>query len=721
MVPHRTNPNHIPDPTYRERAAQHLQGEPARRSIETKKKSAQSIRTFRQMLDRNPDHDGRSLAQVLAGMIADGISGRGQDRSAEEYLDRIEAARETCRGGNPFPLIALQWPAMVLQSPDEIQHFRAACSPARYRSIAGLPSGLLDLLCDDSHPPLRLDWWQRLIVAAFFDQTISELYIKGCTGAGKGGSTAIAVNLWFDVHQTSRTTLTSETYEHAIRNIYGEVRLWRGRMASPFPARVLIEGVTADERHYIQVRNPAAGEGEAFSGQHGPNTLYLMDEATAIDDVLFDNAEKNATKIVALANPRTLGGRFRRAFEPLGRDNLDSTAVVYGNMGQRLCVTVGGLDCINVAQGRIRKPVAPRGGITIQGVTFEQGQPIPPDQYQQVRALIPDQIDVTLFRNNCAKPEREADVFAHGRFPKEDTEKQVILGSWLARHVAFWESVRGELPVEAFGLDVARSLDGDETVLTSGGRLGVREQVGIRLTSVVAVADWCEQQMRDRYGIELRRRTHPIVIDYGGGYGGGVGDVLEQRGCWVVAFQPSGGSGFPRNYANQRTESYAVLGRRLDPSDQFGEQPFGLPPDEALLAELCGPEKRYGTDAIKFGLMSKDDVKQKLAGRSPDRGDSAVLCFAGVRLIAGYDELLRRFADRILVHYPAPPDDPARRAELARPAVPESALPNPDATPPDLIDLSLNLTPGVPPATTREDRYARLAGFYRGQYGGRDE
>lgn len=701
------------DPTYRFRAADHLQDGPAQRSIQTKQKAARARRAFREM--QNPDHEGPSLSHQLARMIADGISGRGQDDSQAAYEDRVQAARETCRSGNPFPLIALQWPTLVIQSPDEIQHFRAACSPARYRAIEGLPTALLELLCDDSQPALRLDWWQRLIIASFFDQTISELYIKGCTGAGKGGSTAIAVNLWFDVHHNSRTTLTSETYEHAIKNIYGEVRLWRNRMVSPFPARVLAEGMTAAERHYVQVRNPAAGDGEAFSGQHGPNTLYTFDEATAIDDNLFDNAEKNATKIVALANPRTLGGRFRRAFEPLGRDRMDSTAVVYGNMGQRLCVTVGGLDCINVAQGRLRKPVAPRSGITIEGQTYEQGQPIPPDAFQLVRALIPDQIDVTLFRNNCAKPEREADVFAHGRFPKEDTEKQVVLGSWLPRHVGFWESVRGELPVQAFGLDVARSLEGDETVLTAGGKQGLREQVGVRLTSVVAVSDWVEQLARDRYGIELRQRTHPIVIDYGGGYGGGVGDVLEGRGCWVVAFQPSGTSGFPRHYTNQRTESYALLGKRLDPSGQFGEQPFGLPPDEALLRELCAVEKQYGTDAIRFGLQSKDEVKRKLSGNSPDRGDSAVLCFAGVRMMTGYDELVRRFADRVLVHFPALPPDPKTRDELSeslRASVPpEPLLPS--------LGLELDLTPGGQEPKKAPDRYANLASFYRDQYGPR--
>ncbi len=716
MTARRQDPNHVPDPTYRARAADHLQGEPARRSILTKKKSAATRRAFREMLERNPDHDGRSLAQVLAGMIADGISGRGTDRSAEEYADRVEAARETCRNGNPFPLIALQWPAMVLQSADEVALFRAACSPARYRSIQGLPAALLELLCDDSQPALRLDWWQRLIVAAFFDPTISELYIKGCTGAGKGGSTAIAINLWFDVHHNSRTTLTSETYEHAIKNIYGEVRLWRGRMACPFPARVLAEGVTAGERHYIQVRNPSPDSGEAFSGQHGPNTLYCFDEGTATPDVLYENAEKNASKIVVLANPRTLGGRFRRAFEPLGLDRIDETGVVYGNIGQRLCITVGGSDCINVAQGRLRKAVAPRDGIVIAGQEFPQGAPIPPDLYQHVRALIPDQIDVTLFRNNCSRPEREAAVFAHGRFPKEDTEKQVMLDSWFPRHVGYWESLGGQIPVESFGLDVARSLEGDETVLTSGGRMGIREQMGIRLDSVLKVADWVELMARERYGIELRRRTHPIVIDYGGGYGSGVGDVLTERGCWVVEFQPSGSSEFPRHYTNQRAESYAVMGRRLDPSDRFGEQPYALPPDEGLRAELCAPEKRYGNDAIRFGLMGKDEVKAKLSGRSPDRGDSAVLCFKGVRLIAGYDEILRRFADRVLVHFPTLPTDPARRAELARPQEPEPALPKPDATPPDLIDLSLNLTPTADGAKTRTDRYSRLADFYRGQY-----
>jgi hypothetical protein len=375
------------DPTYRLRAADHLQGAAAARSIATKKKAVVATRAFKQLLADNHRNAGQPLASLMARMIADGIADRNHNPQEEEYEDRLTRARQQARDGNPFPLVALQWPRMVLQDPAEIAIFRAACAPSRY---VNLPSTLRDVLADDTNPPLRLDWWQRLVLAAFFDQTIGEIYIKGCTGAGKGGSVAIATNLYFDVHQDSRTTVTSETYEHAIKMMYGEIRLWRGSMVSPWPSRVLSEGVHDHERHYIQVRNPDPSSGEAFSGQHGPNTLYLIDEATSTFDIMFENMEKNASKIVALANPRVLSGRFRRAFEPLGKDHVDDTAVCFGNIGQRLCITVGGADCLNVAAGRLRKPVAPRGGIEIAGTRYEQGAPIPPDHHRLVQALIPN-------------------------------------------------------------------------------------------------------------------------------------------------------------------------------------------------------------------------------------------------------------------------------------------------------------------------------------------
>jgi hypothetical protein len=683
---------------------------------------------IKSLLELDTNADGATLYDDLGEFLIKGIAGAYDD--ATKSPEAIENARKLCREtGNPFPLVALQWPSLVIRDEDEAAIFRKHLNPLRFSSVT---DRVRRACLDESNPTLRLDWWQMIIIAAFFDDTISEIYIKGCTGAGKGGSTAIGINLWFDVFTESRTTLTSETYDHAIENIYGEAVKWRNAMAHPQPANVLKESISDNERHYIVVRNPAKGGGEAFSGKHGPGTLYVFDEATATSSILRENCEKNATKIVALANPRTLNSWFRTGFEPLGRASMDTIGVCYGSIGQRLCVTVGGPDCMNVAEGRLRKPVAPRGGITIDGVDYVQGTTLPPDAYKRVKQLIADQIDLNLFRANCAKDDsREVAIYAYGKFPDEDPSKQVVLSSWLPRHIEAWKACEGRINIEAFGLDVARSLLGDATVLSSGGRGGIRELHEFKIPDVVKIAHYVLTFASTRYTIDLRMRQHPVCIDYGGGYGSGVGDVLQSLGVWVIPFHPSGRAAFPEWFANLRTEAYGLLGRRLDPQNRFGADPFPLPPHPRLSEELTAPEKKYGADAIRFIIEPKDQIKEKLRGHSPDFADSATYLFHAIRILNDFDSLIRSL-QRELVVWPVAETD--RQKELAKvgPLPPDG-----DGEAEELpISLGLDLNAagdasgggsgtasgadvgGVGGIGGRRDAVEELLRFYREQYGG---
>lgn len=647
------------------------------------------------------DDDGPSLYDQLGYTLLDGISGRGNKGAAD--FEKVEEARRLCREGNPFPLMAIQWPTLVVDDPEEQDVFRRHLQELRFASTT---DGIRRVCLDPRTPILRIDWWQRIIIAGFFDPTVAEIYVKGCTGAGKGGCTAIAINLWFDVFEDSRTTLSSESFDHAIENIFGEVVKWRNRMLHPWPARVLTESIADNERHYILVRNPRKGSGEAFSGKHGPGTLYVFDEATACPKILRDNCEKNATKIVALANPRTLHSWFREGFEPLGRESMDTTGVCYGSIGQRLCVTVGGTDCVNVSEGRLRKAVAPRGGIEIAGERFVQGLPIPPDKFAMVKAIIPDQIDLNLFRANCAKDDpREVAIYAHGKFPDEDASKQVILSSWLQRHVDAWNEIRGAVEIEAYGLDVARSMAGDACVLSSGGSGGIREFHDFRLPNVVKIAGYVIQHAATRHQIDLRERRHPVCVDFGGGYGSGVGDALRAEGVWVIEFHPSGRPAFPEWFANLRTEAYGLLGRRLDPQNRFGATPFPIPPHPLLAEELTAPEKVYRGDSVRFIVEPKDAIKEKLRGRSPDFADSATYLFHAVRYLHQYDDAIRE-ASQPLLMFPAPEDEGEMKRVMDR---------EPEGRSEYRIDLAS--VSGEKAAASPPDKWSALAKFYEGMYG----
>lgn len=598
--------------------------------------------------------------QVVRGLV-DGLAGVDRKKTLEDRV--LEDLREKCRRGNPFPLIAYQWPELLVLDPEEQPFFRDI---PKHR-LAKVTEGIRRAVLDPANPCLRLDWWQMVILAGFFDVTVGEIFVKGCTGAGKGASTGIAFCLWYDVYEESRITLSSRDYNHALTNIFGEVKQWFLRMKHPAPANVLGESIREHERHYVRILNPdptSPTAGEAFSGAHGKNTIYGFDEATSAPTTFFENAEKNAKKIVALANPRTMSGHFREAFKPLGKD-IDDIAICYGNLGNRLCVTVSGADCMNVRHRRLKGRTAPAGGIEIDGQRFEAGQEIPETLHKKIAPLIPSQIDLLQFTTICNKADpRLVGVFAYGRFPTEDPEKQIILRSWLDVSVAAYKQA---VPaVEAFAIDVARSRDGDRSCLAAGGQNGVAalhyyqyDKIDVLCQQVLTVA-------REQYGIDLRACRNPIVVDCDG-LGAGAADLLRAMGVWVIEFRGNATSKVdPRTYANLRAEAYGTLSRRLNPDDRWRETPFALPPDESLFEELTAPEKIYSAgDAMRFKITPKVapagqenvvSVKDKI-GRSPDGADAVAYLFHAVRELHNLNEWFTQTQRPLLVYpSPAPPD-----------------------------------------------------------------
>lgn len=600
--------------------------------------------------------------KLAAAVAVDAFAGMFTGTYGTLVEDRHVAAlrRLAYREGNPFPLISVQWPDLVVREPEEQRFFRE------------VPQGGLDFvtpcmrssILNAKNPVLRLDWWQRVILAGIFDPTVGELFIKGCTGAGKGAAVAIGNCLWFDVFNECRISLTGRDYTHAILNIFGETKQWFLKMQYPPPANVLGEGINQGERRYVRVLNPDVSSptaGEAFSGAHGKNTLVVFDEATSHPDSFFENAEKNARKIVALANPRTMGGRFRESFKPLG-PNLNRIAVCRGVLGNRLCVTISGTDCANVRYRRLKNPVAPLCGITIAGHQYAAGDRISDEHHEVVRPLIQSQIDLNQFEGIKSKSDpRLVCVFAYGQFPDEDPEKQIILRGWLDFHI---EAHSKESPkVEAFGLDVARSREGDKTCLAAGGQDGCHSLKTWQFADInetcVAVLNHVAQEFR----IDLRQCRNPVVVDVDG-LGAGAADILRSAGVWVIEYHGNAGSDVdPRVYGNLRAEAYGTLGRRLNPDDRWRNKPWAIPADPELHEELCAPERiPSGADALRWLVTPKNSDKENVLsikrrlGRSPDKGDAVAMLFHGVRLLHNMNEWFRNFATRELIAYPQPAD-----------------------------------------------------------------
>ncbi len=526
-------------------------------------------------------------------------------------------------------------------TPEQVQAAkRVLAQHLREQIIAGNEPALWEYIALQ-WPAAVLDEFQKDIIRSGMLGGVKRIAIKGCTSPGKGFAVSLLANIWFDVHPECKVILTSSNIEHAEKVIFGEVVSLRRRMLYSIEAKVMtrqIKGLdkegNLDSKHYLITANPKTGEG--FSGQHGPKTLFVFDESSAVPDHLYENAMQQAVLIVALSNPRVRSGWFFDLFKPAGEDKIDETQTVMTTTGPTRLITVGGPDCRNVREKRLKEPFAPPGGIIIKNQKFEEGQRIPHELFLEVKTVVPNQMDYAAYIATMSNADPMwRDVFGLGKFPKEDADSQLFLPSWFPRHHGAWND---QIPVEAFGLDLAATArDGDETVLAAGGSAGCRCLHPWKKGDTTKTVSEVLRVSADDYGIDLTEGRHPVAIDMTG-IGKAVHDMLAEKGVLCV---PVWGNGSPQVnrelYDNRRAEVYGELSSRMDP-EKCPETPWPIPLDRMLEQELCAHDKipklrGFGvTPKSRFkGMTYQGHTVQEKIGRSPDRSDSVAYLYAAVR------------------------------------------------------------------------------------------
>lgn len=126
-----------------------------------------------------------------------------------------------------------------------------------------------------------------------------------------------------------------------------------------------------------------------------------------------------------------------------------------------------------------------------------------------------------------------------------------------------------------------------------------------------------------------RKNEATIVLDMGGGYGGGCFQTLRENGIEAITHKGAESS-MRRTKDNKlrltskRTEVYWKFREALDP-DQPGGSPVALPPDPELLADLTAPT--FEVIARGIVILTKVEVT-KILGRSPDKGDAVVMAWS---------------------------------------------------------------------------------------------
>jgi len=461
--------------------------------------------------------------------------------------------------------------AMLCLPEADLIEFAASCvaDPLKF-VLAAFPWGEPGTLLAHEDGP---DTWQcdALEEMGAHVQASSEAFRKA-VGSGHGvGKSALTswIILWFlatrphpqaVVTANTGTQLNTKTWRELAKwlqlSIYAETFAWTATKCyhRQHPATWFVAAVPW-----------RADRPEAFAGTHEKHVLVIMDEASAIDDIIWENVEGAMTTPssfwFAFANPTRNSGRFKECF-PGGR-------------------------------------FAHRWSTT---------------QVDSRTAKMADQAQIAQWIADYGEDSDFVRVRVKGEFPRQAVGQFIDEG--LLDAATTRAPVEDPLAPTIIGVDVARFGDDRSVILVRCGGSLLDVQVYREIDTVRLSGFVCE--VADRY-----RSAQPTLCVDGVGVGAGVVDVCRARGYRVEEVLNGGKALDPLHYENIRAESWDGLRQWLTSRATLNAQ---APTWKDLRADLLGPE--YGYDAQNRLQLERKEHMKKRGLSSPDIGDALALTFA---------------------------------------------------------------------------------------------
>lgn len=384
-------------------------------------------------------------------------------------------------------------------------------------------------------------------------------------------TTAVVLSLWFLVTRPrSRVVMTSASYRQVRDILWKELRRVAGEAPIPIGGKLATDPETGLQlRDGREIVGLSTNEPERIAGYSSPEMLFILDEASGIDEAVFEALEGNragGARIVLFSNPTQTSGTFFDAFH--------SKAEFWTT------IHISSEESPNVTGAEESIP----GLATPEWVAEKRREWGEESALYQVRV--------------------------RGNFPTQG-DKAVIPLVHVVNAVARWADEPDDQGPLVLGVDVARFGD-DESVIVP--RRGNRVWPARVLTQLDGpnLAGEVLGVVRELRRLGEKPAVHVDVI----GVGASAYDVLA-RSDEVAAV--------PVNVAEKATaEGFHSLRDQLWGSTRDWLKGGGAIPDDARLqAELVSPV--YAFDAQgRMQVESKQAMKKRL-NRSPDRADALAL------------------------------------------------------------------------------------------------
>lgn len=405
---------------------------------------------------------------------------------------------------------------------------------------------------------------------------------------GKSAAEAALALWWFHTKPNALVVATCAT-EQQVKNIFWHELTLMYRRAQDRLGGTIFESPRTGLKHPDGRRILAFGTNkpENIAGYSGAELLFIVDEASGVEDAIFEAIEGNqagGAHVAMFGNPTKQFGKFYDAF--------------HSAKGFWDTHHVSSAESPNVAAGKmVVRGLANRKWMDEMREEYGEKSPV---YLVRVLGEFPDQAEDAVIGLHLVE-----ELFKRWR-PVEPTDGRLEIGVDVAR----------------FGDDFTviqprRGLFAGQPTLLNGGDV----------PTVVQTVQTVAAQLR-------QPGERPLVKVDGCGVGGGVVDYLRMSNAIDVVDVNSGTGASGHEYARLRDQLWFNL------RDWIAEG-GSAPHDRLLEAELLAITYKFDV-RNQLKVESKDDMRKKLKPRrSPDRADAlalAVWCGAAAPASSSYDD-----------------------------------------------------------------------------------
>lgn len=409
------------------------------------------------------------------------------------------------------------------------------------------------------------DVWQE----SALDDLVTEdrISIRSGHGIGKSAFMSWAVLWWLVTRHEAKAVCTAPTAHQLGDVLWGELdKWWRKAPAALQPLLTItsdrVTKVTSPKATYATARTARRENPEALQGFHSPNQLFIIDEASGVDDVIFQVGEGSlstaGSKVLMVGNPTRTSGYFYDSHH----DN------------RKLWHTIH----VNSADAKM---------------TDEKWVNIMRDQYGE---------ESNVYR-----------VRVLGEFPSNEDNAVIPLDWCENAQTRAVRPIRGKI---IWGLDVAR-FGNDSTALCKREKNVVTDIKEWRHLDLMQTAG---RVLHEYELAEAANKAPDVIMIDVIGLGAGVVDRLREQGLPVRGINVAESAAAKKKFVRLRDEMW-WKGR-----EWFEAKDVRLPKTEAgkdLIGELVGPTYTIESSG-KIKVESKKDMKTR-GIQSPNLADAFLL------------------------------------------------------------------------------------------------